>query len=159
MNSEFDNQFQLEAETDRLLKDLPDLAAPPDLISRALNRISEPELSWPSRPWFAWPKGVRIAYVACALAALTAVMFGWRALEPEVSGTQPSWFSQWSSGAACLWNALGVLRGALILVIDHLGKGFVVSCVLAVVTAYALCIGFGTAFVRLTLAGPKKDHL
>ncbi|HEY3915340.1 MAG TPA: hypothetical protein VGN61_12700 [Verrucomicrobiae bacterium] len=157
MNSEFDNQ--LEAETDRLLEDLPDLAAPPDLISRTLNRIEEPVLSWPSRPWFAWPAGIRIAYVVFALAALTAVMFGWRALEPKLFGAAPARFAQWTSGAACFWNALGVLRGAFVLVIDHLGRGFVVSCILTMVTAYAICVAFGTAFVRLTLGGPRKNHL
>jgi hypothetical protein len=43
------------------------------------------------------------------------------------------------------------------LILDHLGKGVVLSCVLVVVLAYVACIGFGTVFVRLALAGSRKS--
>lgn len=157
MNSELDNQ--LEIETDRLLKDLPDLAAPSDFVLRTMNRIGHPASPWHSRPWFAWPAGLRVAYLVFEIAALAGAILGWRAVQPGLFGAFTTKFSRWTASAECLWNALNVLVGAVGLVVDHLGKGLVFSCLLAVVLAYAICIGFGTAFVRLVRAGPRKNQL
>jgi hypothetical protein len=52
---------------------------------------------------------------------------------------------------------VGVLAGAVTPILDHLGKGVILPCVLVVVLAYAACIGFGTVFVRLAFSGPRKS--
>ncbi|HEX4122170.1 MAG TPA: hypothetical protein VH619_16255 [Verrucomicrobiae bacterium] len=157
MNPESDKQ--LEAQTGRLLKDLPDLAAPRELVSRTMNRITQPASPWISRPWFAWPAGFRVAYLIFALGVLAGAIFGWRAVAPEMFGTLAARFSHWTAGAPHLWNALGVLGDALVAILDHFGKGFMLAFILAAAIAYAVCIGLGTVFVRLVLGAPQKNHL
>jgi hypothetical protein len=154
MNGEFDKQLQ--AEIDRQLKDLPDLAAPPDLMRRTMNAIARPAAPWHARPWSAWPAGLRAAYLVLALGALAAAYPGWRAVGPALFGPMVARFAQWRAGAECLWNAAGVLTGAMALVLDHLGKGVILPCVLVVALAYAVCVGFGTVFVRLALSRSRK---
>jgi len=155
MKPEFD--AQLEAEIDRQLKDLPDLAAPPDLIARTMNAIARPAPPWHVRPWFAWPVGLRVAYFVLALGALAGAIPGWRAVGPGLFGPVVARFAHLRAGVECLWNAGGALAGAVTLTLDHLGKGVIVLCALVVVLAYAACVGFGTVFVRLALSGSRKS--
>jgi hypothetical protein len=157
MNPELDKQ--LEAETERLLKDLPDLAAPPDLVLRTINLIVQPPSPWHSRPWFGWPAGFRVAYLLLMAGALAGAFFAWRALGPGLFGAMTARFSRWTADVGCLWNALSAMTGAVSAILDYLGKGFVLSCVGICAFAYAACVGFGTAFVRLVLAGPRKNHV
>jgi hypothetical protein len=149
---------QLEAETERLLKDQPDLAAPRDLILRTMKLIARPPSPWHSRPWFGWPVGFRVASLLLMAGALAGAFFGSRALGPELFGAITVRFSRWTADAGCLWNALIAMAGAISAILDHLGKGFVLSCIGIGAMAYAACVGFGTAFVRL-LAIPRKNHL
>jgi len=155
MNPELDKQW--ETEIDRLLKDLPDLAAPADLIPRTMNAIARPAAPWHARPWYAWPAGLRAAYLVLTLGALAAAFSGWREVEPGLFGTMVARLADWRAGLECLWTAMGALAGAVALVLDHLGKGVILPCVLVVVLAYAACVGFGTVFVRLALSGFRKN--
>jgi hypothetical protein len=154
MNPEIDKQ--LEAEIDRQLKDLPDLAAPRNLIPRTMNRIARPAAPWHARPWSEWPAGLRAAYLVLTLGGLAAVFSGWRAVGPALSGPMVARFAHWRAGVECLWTAVGALTGAVTVVLDHLGKRIVLPCVLVVVLAYAACVGFGTVFVRLAMSGSRK---
>jgi hypothetical protein len=155
MNPEFDHQ--LEAEIDRQLKDLPDLAAPPDLMARTMNVIGRPAAPWYARSWYAWPAGLRAAYLILALGALAGAFYGWRAVGPTVSGMIFARFAHWRPGLECLSNTVSALSGAVGPILDHLGKGIVLSCVLVVLLAYAACVGFGTVFVRLALSSSRKS--
>lgn len=155
MNPEFDKQ--LEAEIDRQLKDLPDLAAPPNLMSRTMNVIARPAAPWHARPWSAWPAGLRAAYLVLTLGALAGAFPEWRAVGPGLFGAMTARLAHWRAGVECLWNAVGVLTGAVAPILDHLGKGVTLSCVLVVLLAYLACIGFGTVFVRLALSGSRKS--
>jgi hypothetical protein len=155
MNPDFDKQ--LEAEIDRQLKDLPDLAAPPNLMPGTINRIVRPAAPWHSRPWSVWPAGLRTAYLVLTLGGLAGAIFGWRAAGPALFGPVIARLAHWRAGVECLWNAVGVLAGAVAPILDHLGKGVILPCVLVVALAYAACVGFGTVFVRLALSGPRKN--
>jgi hypothetical protein len=154
MNSEFENQ--LEAEIDRHLKDLPDLAAPPNLIPRVMTAIARPATPWRVRPWYAWPISAQIASVTLALGLLLAAIPGWRVVEPALTGPMASRFAPWRAGVACLWNAARAVVGAAPVVVEHLNKVTLLSCVAVMVMGYVVCVGFGTVFVRLTLAAPRK---
>lgn len=155
MNPELDKQ--LEAETDRRLKALPDLAAPPSLIARTMNAISRPAAPWHARPWSAWPAGLRAAFLVVTIGALGGAIPVLHELGPRLFGPLAGQFAHWRVGVECIWNAAGALTGAVTVVLSHLGKGFVLPCVLLVVLAYAACVGFGTLLVRLALSGSRKN--
>jgi hypothetical protein len=157
MNLEFDNQ--LEAEIDRQLKDLPDLAAPPNLIRRTMSAIECPGAPWYFRPWSAWPAGLRAAFLVVTLGALAGAIPILHELGPRLFGPLAGQFAHWRVGVECLWNAAGALTGAVTVILNHFGKGFVLPCVLVVLLAYAACVGFGTVFVRLALSGSRKTLL
>jgi hypothetical protein len=155
MNPEFDTH--LEAEIDRQLRDLPDLAAPTDLIPRTMNAIAHPAAPWHARPWSSWPAALRVAYLVVASAALAAAIPGWRAVRPSLFGPMTAWLAHWRPGVECLWNAMSALAGALPAILDHFGKGVILSCLAVVVLGYVACVGFGTVFVRLALSEPRKN--
>jgi hypothetical protein len=157
MNSELENQ--LEAEIDRQLKDLPDLVAPPNLVPRLINAVTRPPAPWHVRPWYAWPAGLRAASVILALAMLAGAIPGWRAIEPGLVGPMVTRLANWKAGLDCLWNAAGALAGAGTVILAHLGRGILLSCVALVALAYAACVGFGTVFVRLAWSKPRKNLL
>jgi hypothetical protein len=154
MNPEFDKQ--LEAQIDRRLKDLPDLAAPRSLISRTMNVIARPA-PWHARPWSAWPPGLRIAYLVLTLGGLAGAFSESRVVGSRLFEPMMARFVHLRAGVECLWNAVGALTGAVALILDHLGKGVILSCVLVVMLAYAACVGFGTVFVRLALSKSRKS--
>ncbi|HUD48782.1 MAG TPA: hypothetical protein VMR33_18255 [Candidatus Baltobacteraceae bacterium] len=154
MNPEFDKQ--LEAEIDRALKDLPDLAAPPNLLPRTLSLIARPAAPWHARPWSAWPVGLRAAYLVVTLGAVAAAIPGWRAVGPRLLAPIVGRLAHWRAGVECLWNAVGALTGAVALILDRAGKGIILPCILVVVLAYAACVGFGTVFVRLSMSKFRK---
>jgi hypothetical protein len=155
MNPELDNQ--LEAEIDRQLKDLPDLAAPSSLVPRTVQMIAGPAVRWHSRSWATWPGSIRAAYLVVAFGVLAGTVPGMRALDQYLVVPMFARFAHWRAGVEWLWHAASALGGAATLVVDHAGREVILSCILAVVLAYAACVGFGTVFVRLALSGPRKS--
>jgi hypothetical protein len=156
MNPDFDDP-QLESEIDRQLKGLPDLAAPHSLVPRTMQLIARPAAAWHSRSWATWPASIRAAYVVVASALLAATVPGLRAFEQYLLVPVFARLAHWGAGLKWLWNAASALASAGTAVVNHASKGIIFSCVLAMVLAYAACIGFGTVFVKLALSGPKKN--
>jgi hypothetical protein len=155
MNPEYDNQ--LESEIDRQLKDLPELAAPSNLIRRTMTAIERPAAPWHARPWSAWPAGLRTAYLVVTIGAVAGAFTVLRELGPRLFGPLGGRLADWRAGAECLWNAIGAVAGAVTVIVNHFGKGVVLPCLLVVVLSYAACVGFGTVFVRLALSGPRNN--
>jgi hypothetical protein len=58
----------------------------------------------------------------------------------------------WFSGLTTLWNALNALVGTLAQAVQQLGRGFLIGALAAVALAWAMCLGVGTACVRLAFA-------
>jgi hypothetical protein len=150
----FEQEKQLEQEIDRALKELPQLDAPPTLMRRVMQAVeNRRSLHWYNQPWQYWPLGLRIAALTflCLLfggvcvaswhltraAGLTAAM-------QELGGT--------FSGVTTVWNIVTVLLNAIVLVVKHLGTGFMIGCLMVFALGYALCLGLGTAYVRLAFA-------
>jgi hypothetical protein len=63
------------------------------------------------------------------------------------------------SGVKCFWDVLGALAAAVALAAEHLGKWFMLACLVAAAGACAVCAGFGTVFVRFALARPGRITL
>lgn len=152
MNSEYERELELEI--DRELKRLPELEAPAGLSRRVLLAIAQRRAPrWYNQPWQNWPVALR-----CAALAVLSLLFGglcvasWQltkaagvtvALE-EVGGL--------FSGLVTIWNIIAVLAGAVVMVVKHLGTGFMAGCALLAALCYALCLGLGTAYFRLAFA-------
>ena len=152
MNSEYEKELELEI--DRELKCLPELEAPFTLSRRVMQAIEQRHsLRWYNQPWQNWPVALRIASLA-----LLSIMFGglcvasWQltraagvtAAMQEVAGL--------FSGLETVWNIITVLLGTVVLVLKHLGTWFIVGLVAFAGMTYALCVGLGTAWLRLAMA-------
>ena len=152
MSSEYERQ--LEREIDRELKGLCDLEAPATLARRVMLAIEQRRaLRWYTQPWQDWPLALRVA----ALAVLS-IMFGglcvasWQLTRAAGVSVALQEVGGLFSGLARIWNLVNVLFGAAVLVVKHLGTGFMIGCAFIGGIGYALCVGLGTACVRLAFA-------
>jgi hypothetical protein len=156
MNPEVEQE--LETEIGRALQSLPDLAAPPGFLTRTMGALEKPA-PWRLRPWARWPSSARVAFLVFALAAAAGAVAELRAVEPGLLAAAAGRLAPVAAGAACFWHVAGALADAATLAVEHLGKGFMLGCVVAAAGACAVCAGFGTIFVRLAQAGPRKNQL
>jgi hypothetical protein len=156
MNPEMEKELELEI--DRVLQGLPDLAAPPGLLTRTMCALEQPT-PWRLRPWSTWPLSVRIAFFVLVLAAAAAALGEWRLVEPALRAVASRRLAAAATDVKSFWNVLGALAGSVVLAVEHLGKGFMFACLAAAAGACAVCAGLGTILVRLTRARPKNNQL
>jgi hypothetical protein len=152
MNSE--QEKELELEIGRELKRLPELPAPALLVRRVMVAIEQRRaLPWYHQPWQNWPLPLRVAALA-----LLSVMFGglcvvsWQLTRAAGVSAAIQEVGGLFSGLNTVWNILNVLLGSVVLVAKHLGTGFIIGCVVLAGLGYAMCVGLGTAWLRLALA-------
>jgi hypothetical protein len=148
-----EHESELEFEISRELNQLPDLEAPVTLSSRVMLAIERRRaLRWYSKPWQDWPMPLRVTTLA-----LLSIMFGglcfasWRLTRAAGFSAAMQEVGGLFSGLTTIWNIINVLLGAIVLVVKHLGTGFMVGCAVIAGLGYALCVGLGTAWVRLAL--------
>lgn len=152
MNSE--HERELELEISRELNQLPDLEAPVTLFRRVLLEIERRQaLRWYTQPWQNWPMPLRVATLV-----FLSVMFGglcfasWRLTRAAGVSAAMQEVGGLFSGLSAIWNIINVLGGAIVIVVKHLGTGFMIGCAVIAGLGYALCLGLGTAWVRLAFA-------
>ena len=152
MNSDY--QKDLELEIDRELNRLADLEAPSTLSRRVLLAIERRRgLKWYRQPWQNWPMPLRIAALV-----MLSVMFGglcfasWRLTRAAGFAAAVEEVGGLFSGLGTIWNIINVLLGAVVLVFKHMGTAFLIGCAAIAALGYALCLGLGTAWVRLAFA-------
>jgi len=154
MNPELEKE--LEREINRALQDLPDLAAPPGLLARTMTAAERPVL-WYALSWAEWTLPMRIAFLVFTLMAVAALFFGWRAVEPGLLAAASRHLAPMAGGLTSVWKFLSALAGALALAVEHLGKGFMLACLVVAAGSWALCAGLGTMFVRFASARPGRN--
>jgi hypothetical protein len=152
MNS--NQEKELELEIDRELKALPELPAPGTLVRRVMLALEQRRaLRWYTQPWQNWPLTLRISALA-----LLSVMFGglcfasWQLTRAAGIAAAMQEVGGLFSGLTTVWNIINVLLGAVVIVVKHLGTGFMLGCAAIAGLGYALCMGLGTACVRLAFA-------
>jgi len=152
MNSEYEKR--LEAQIDQALKTLPELAAPGSLLPRVRQSIaSRRTLPWYQQPWQMWPTPLRTVTLVFLLTCCgTLCAACWQLTRAAGFSAATQELAQTFSGISALWNAVNVVLGALVLVAKHFGTAFMVGCGLALAFGYAVCLGLGTACVRLAFA-------
>jgi hypothetical protein len=144
----------LEELIDRELRQLPPLRAPHALIGSVLRAIElKARRPWYAQPWQYWPGPLRVvSFITLALLFGALCFASWKLAHAEAVLTVSQRVSGWLSTAGTLWHAMNVVLQALAGLVQKLGTGFVVALLLAVAMAYAMCVGLGTFYVRLTLA-------
>jgi hypothetical protein len=151
MNPDYE---QHSAEVDRVLKELPELSAPDTLISRVLKAVhARARLPWYQRSWETWPRLCQAASFAVLLAMFLGLCVAGANL-PHFSGFLPARhaLTNWIANAGAIWHAAAAILNAFVASARHLGSRIVVAALVAVGTAYALCVGLGTVCVRLVYA-------
>jgi len=146
-----DYEKHIEAQIDRALKGLPDLPAPGYLLPRVMERIARQNcLPWYRQPWQAWPIALRFATLTFLLVSCGALCVGcWQLTRAAGFTAVTQEIGQTFSFVTAIWNTLNVLLTALVLVLKHFGTTFIVACCAAIAFGYAICVGLGTACVRL----------
>jgi hypothetical protein len=145
---------ELEAEIHRELKRLPELSAPHTLVSRVRLAIeARPDVAWYRQPWQMWPVALRIATLVTLLVLFGGLCFaGQRLVHAEAFIGVAHRLGHWLSDVSALGNAVSVLLGAAVLAVKQVGTGFIVAALAALAVGYAMCLGLGTACVRLAFA-------
>jgi len=148
MNPEYEKQ--LETSVRRELDALGELAAPPALANQILRAIEQrAALPWYQRSWVAWPFALRLASLAVLVLAFAGLCWGGWALTHGVSA--PTGMSNLFADAAALGRTAVVLGNTVASWFRHLGTGVLVAGAAVMFAAWVMCIGLGTAFVRLAM--------
>jgi hypothetical protein len=149
-----DPEIELEAEIDGLLKELPELAAPETLARRVLGAIEQrTRRPWYRHSWQEWPLSLRWAFLAVLAALFGGLVFGgWRLAQTQTAEEVLNRAAAWISVCGTVGKTIHALTSSAALVFEHIGPGFKIGCVAAMLLGYALCVGLGVIYVRIGLA-------
>jgi len=152
MNPDYENE--LAAGIDRELKALPELLAPQTLAVRVMRAIHERAARpWYRQSWQRWPAGWQAAAFVLLVAVFGGLCYaGWQLPRAEQVAVLCHHAGQWAGLFSSIANILRILLGALLAGVKKLGTGFLAAGLAAIALAYALCLGLGTACVRLAYA-------
>lgn len=148
-----DYEQRLEAEIDARLKELGELTAPATLAPRVMRLIEQRSaVPWYRRSWDAWPFALRAVSFAGLCVAFAGLCLGaWELIHSGAGqGTMGS-FDRWIADASAIWRTLGVLANTAGLLVKELGTGVIAAGIALIFTAWVVCIGLGTAYVRLAM--------
>lgn len=148
MNPEYEKQ--LEARVRRELDVLGELPAPPALANRILRALEQRAAApWYRQPWSAWSPALRVASLAILLLAFGGLCLGGWELTQGATGQ--SWFGGWFAAVGALWQTLVVLINTAVRLVSQLGHGVLVIGGTLMFASCVVCIGLGTAYVRLAM--------
>jgi hypothetical protein len=149
-----DKNSQLEAVVDRELKALPNLRAPKTLLPRVMAMIEQRAgVPWYRRAWQTWPLPLQAVSMLVLLTAFTGLCFGsWQLVHVPAVASATSEANGWFRMLTTTLSTLGVLANALALAVRSLGPLVLFGILMALLLCYAVCVGFGTLYVRLAFA-------
>jgi len=152
MNENKDSQ--LEAAVDRELKALPNLRAPKTLLPRVMAVIDQRAgVPWYRRAWQTWSLPLQAVSMLVLLAAFAGMCFGsWQLVHGSAVASATSEASGCFRILSTTLSTLGVLVNALALAVRSLGSVVLFGILVALLLGYAVCVGFGTLYVRLAFA-------
>jgi hypothetical protein len=145
---------KLEAEIDRELKALPEIAAPSTLIARVMATIElRAALPWFRRAWHTWPGSLQGLFLVTMLALFGGICFGgWEASHTATFSLAVHKVGDWFSGFGAIYTTLNALAGAIVALIKQVNSVVLVAFLFAAGLGYAIFLGLGTMYVRLAFA-------
>lgn len=135
----------------RELTELPDLKAPPTLISGVLSRLPGAAPStWYQRSWWQWPVGLRIASGLCVIAMLGAL--GWLGGSLGELGLGQRLADVVTASIAAkdaALDSLAALPGFGGTFWSNHGQMILIGAAALLLASYMTCVAAGTALYRL----------
>jgi hypothetical protein len=149
-----EDEKRLEAQIDRELKALPEVAAPATLVARVMATLERrARAPWYRQSWQAWPVPAQAACLLVLLTAFGMLCFApWSLPQVGTVGVVTHKVAAFTLSVSALWQALTSLGAAVALALKQLGAGFLIGALLALGLAWAVCLGLGTACAKLALA-------
>ncbi len=148
MNPHYEKQ--LEASVRRELEALGELSAPSALANRIVAAVAErAALPWYRQSWATWPVGLRVAALTVLLLAFAGLSLG--AWQLTQGAAAPTWLTGWYADLCALWRTAGVLANTAFALVGQIGSGIIFVGAAVMFTAWVMCIGLGTACVRLAM--------
>jgi hypothetical protein len=148
MNPQYEKQ--LEACVRRELDALGELPTPPALARRIMRSVEQRvAVPWYRQAWSGWPLGWRLASLTTLLLAFGGLCWGSGLVTHGM--TAPTWMSALFEDAGALWRTAVVLGNTVASLLSQLGTGVLVGGAAVMFAAWVMCIGLGTAYVRLAM--------
>ena len=139
-----------EAQLDAELKALPELAAPPQLARRVMQRIQQPAVASPrARGWQSLPGVVRASAFAIIVAAFALLcVAAW--IYPFTGGfaVADAEISAWLRPAAACWDVARVTVSALLVAIRYINPMLLVLWASSAAFAYFVIMAAGTVVFK-----------
>jgi hypothetical protein len=140
---------ELEAAASEELEKLPLLSAPRTLIPRVLAMIeASAGLPWWQRTWWDWPLAAKATFLLLALAGV-----GWLSGSGVLLGDAGAQYSDSVTRRLDLFSSVWNLGPIFVSVAQvlwlKLAQPYVLYLIALALTAYLVCIGAGTLFVRV----------
>ena len=152
MNPEFEERSAAEA--DRLLKELPELAAPASLAPRVMDAIRRRAAqSWRGYAWENWPRFWQAAVLAGLVMLFSALLLtATNVVHIPVFAMAGHQLTTWAADAGAAGHVLLDVLNAAILAVKHLGTTIIFAALAVAIVAYVSCVGLGTLCVRYAFA-------
>ena len=145
---------RLEAAVDCELKALPILRAPKTLLPRVMAVIEQRAgVPWYRRAWQTWPLPLQAVSMLVLMVSFAGLCLGsWQLVHASAVASATSEASGCFRMLSTILSTLGVLVNAIVLAVRSLGPLVLFGILVAVLLGYAVCVGFGTLYVRLAFA-------
>ncbi|MBI4660039.1 MAG: hypothetical protein HY735_14460 [Verrucomicrobia bacterium] len=151
MQNESDDK--LEKLIHRELAKLPELQAPATLIPRVLQALRySARKHWWQRSWFHWPFGLRVFSLGLAVALISSIFLGgavfWNDTVNSISldGVRES-----LAPYSVAQDILRTLANAAWLILNAIGRFWLLLSLTITFMAYVSCVGIGTVCFRLAI--------
>ena len=148
-----DRDRRLEKAIDARLKELGELTAPATLAHRVMRAIEQrSSVPWYGQSWDTWPFALRaVSFVGLCVAFAGLCLGAWELVHSGAGQGTIGSFDRWFADAGAIWRTLGVLAKTVGLLVEELGTGVIAVGIALIFTAWVVCIGLGTVYVRLAM--------
>jgi hypothetical protein len=153
-----EHKNQLEARTNRVLRSLPELAAPRSLLPRVMASVESPAAVPAARAgWPSWPMPARVVSLVLLAGVLVAVC--WLAgAAPRLGGLLPRDAQLWTASLTALGHAAHTCWDVVADMAGHINQWVAAAGLVLLVLANGCCMALAALCARLTFS-PARNGL